>query len=569
MTFHNGLLKAGFNYQLTEDLPAPFSGLFSKEDKYQKTYKTAAGDFSVLLVINCDDLSSLPAAFILQRPDTLKDQLLPHISVWNTICYANEDMSDWNPHKPQATAISIDQKIQITLDISVSKGSVRNDGFQTELINYWGADEESYIFGDQGCIKNGDFKSQEVAYHRGDQASDVKEFIVYEEDDQLKKWLSLRNAKKIGNPLEVICIRVKTVQVTPSSWPLDNLSDLLSWLKKTDISARNGLATQLISRGNQKNHFLLFDIEGEGMVSVKLCLNQILCNTLPKIASNNSKTKRSIKLSRFIPALESKKNSVKFTRICTSSVSNESLIKRNRPVELDLRNKRIAVIGCGTIGGYCVDPLVRSGAGKGARGVIDLWDSDEYKPDNYGRHVLSEKYFGWNKAAALKDKIEADSLKSTKIRANTQRASAAQLMNYDIVIDATGRPPFSKTLSIKIREVSKPPTVIYAYNHAYGQVSAVFVDTGKACYGCLERLNVLEKKDVPQSPESYSCGSVYFPYDAGVSMITAALVQEAALNIQLERLPWSYAQHTTGKAIHHKRQSLKPYKHCSLMEHYH
>ncbi|MEY8198785.1 MAG: E2/UBC family protein [Colwellia sp.] len=569
MTSHNGLLKAGFDFRLTEDLPAPFCELFSRKDNYQKKYKTTSGDFSVLLSVDCGDLSSLPLAFVLDRPDSLNGQLLPHISVGNNICYVNEDMSDWNPHNPQATAVAVDQQIQRTLEIAVSKDYARDNGFRTEFVNYWDADEIGYIFGGQGCIKSNDFNSQLVAYQGGTQGAEVKEYIVYEEAIQLENWLSLRGAKIVGSPFETVCIKIQALKVAPSIWPLNSLSDLFVWLKTTDIAARNELAIQLISGGSKTNHFVLLDIKDEGMVAVKVRLNQRLGKTFPKIASNHTKIKRSIKPSHFISALESKKSSIEFSRVRMSSISDDSLLKRNRPVEFDLRNKRIAIIGCGTIGGYCVEPLVRSGAGRGTKGLIDLWDSDEYKPDNYGRHVLPEKYFGWNKATALKNRVEADSLKGLNIRAHAQKSSVDQLikMKYDIVIDVTGRPPFSKTLSRKVREVANPPIVIFGYNHAYGQVSAVFVDTGKACYGCLDRLSVLNEKDIPGSPESYSCGSVYLPYDASVSIITAALIQEAALNTQLERLPWTYSQHTTGKAIHHKRQNLKPFKSCLLMEH--
>ncbi|MEK5749918.1 ThiF family adenylyltransferase, partial [Acinetobacter nosocomialis] len=49
---------------------------------------------------------------------------------------------------------------------------------------------------------------------------------------------------------------------------------------------------------------------------------------------------------------------------------------RSRPEIGDLRTKKIALIGCGTIGGYLAELLIRAGAGMGTKS-LDLFDHDK------------------------------------------------------------------------------------------------------------------------------------------------------------------------------------------------
>ena len=90
------------------------------------------------------------------------------------------------------------------------------------------------------------------------------------------------------------------------------------------------------------------------------------------------------------------------------------------------------------------------------------------------------------------------------------------------------------------------------------------IDDGKACYECAKRLEILKEVDRPVAPHRVSCGSIFTPYDASVSTITAALIQEAVLNTLQDKLPWTYAQHSTGNVIHHKRRKLKKFGECSV-----
>ncbi len=79
----------------------------------------------------------------------------------------------------------------------------------------------------------------------------------------------------------------------------------------------------------------------------------------------------------------------------------------------------------------------------------------------------------------------------------------------------------------------------------------MFIDSLDGCYNCLcgnkafynngndkrfEDLSNLTEKKV-------SCGSTYTPYDAAVSVMTAALIQEAVLSTLEHYRDWNYKEH--------------------------
>ncbi|MEE1721090.1 ThiF family adenylyltransferase, partial [Pseudomonas aeruginosa] len=88
-------------------------------------------------------------------------------------------------------------------------------------------------------------------------------------------------------------------------------------------------------------------------------------------------------------------------------VDAESWLTRNLAGGVTgLAGKNIALVGCGAIGGYLADLLVKSGAGF-LGGSLVLIDDDELSVGNLGRHFLGFEYIGQNKAAALCAELRA------------------------------------------------------------------------------------------------------------------------------------------------------------------
>ena len=68
-------------------------------------------------------------------------------------------------------------------------------------------------------------------------------------------------------------------------------------------------------------------------------------------------------------------------------IDDRYLAQRNIPKSKTLAGKKIALVGCGTIGGYLSDMLVKAGAGT-CGGQLTLVDFDGLLPQNIGRHRL-------------------------------------------------------------------------------------------------------------------------------------------------------------------------------------
>src|SRR5690606_27551117 len=81
------------------------------------------------------------------------------------------------------------------------------------------------------------------------------------------------------------------------------------------------------------------------------------------------------------------------------------IVSRNIPGQETLSGKRILLIGCGTIGGYLADMIVKAGAGAGG-GELRLADNQPLAAGNIGRHRLGMNRLDINKAEGLVAEIK-------------------------------------------------------------------------------------------------------------------------------------------------------------------
>jgi len=571
VTIHNLLLHSGFRYVESRNITGLPISLPRECPAYIKAYQTQAGEFIIAVVRPREDLSRLPETYVISRPANLIGMALPHISSFQRLCLVNQDTADWDPQHPPAVITMLNSLIQQALDNAVTAGHQRQEEFQTEFVNYWNGVVDAYIYGDAGKLSGTKFsyKSLKVATSADGQTD--KEYVVFRNAGQRDDWFRLRGEKPaVGIDGDVTVVRVNNTAIAPSKWPPQSLREVFDWLKSADLPAHDSLANGILTRLTKGRQMVLFDISNEGIIGFEVCFSKATQTILKHRTTERAKSrggKHKLKLGSTLPMLRSKSATTAFSRLNVSSISDQELQRRNRPVFLDLENKQILIIGCGTIGGFAAQLLAKVGAGRGNTGRLVLCDSDILSPGNLSRHALPATYIGWNKAEALSKLIKRDSLGNPRIDVKPYRFEMNEdnIRGYDIVIDATGHAPTSKMLSYLARaSTQRPPFIIHGYNDAYGQASVVMIDDGKACYECAKRLEILKEVDRPVAPHRVSCGSIFTPYDASVSTITAALIQEAVLNTLQDKLPWTYAQHSTGNVIHHKRRKLKKFGECSV-----
>lgn len=555
------MLDCGFQH-LAIRQRQKYKALADRDDKfpvYLKEYSTSEGTFTIALVFGYDAYTMLPWAHIINKPEKLKDVLLPHVNNGDYLCYVEQLEADWNPNDIGNLYKTVDSQIQKTLDNSIKSlenGHVDQIELEGEFVAYWKAERCAYVLSDLNAL-NGT-----IAYltrNISSNGSNSIESILFgaQDKDIQEKWLSQRALKECDSQkLNIFILKVRPIRLSGVYWPPKDAQALFKWLSLVDHNAKAHLIKYFVEHP-YKHHLIVLEVDKQDTFGVLFELNQTVVQFTTYA---NSKTKRKggrkLDLGRASSVLTGKYAFKKFQRISFVKSDRDSILSRNRsrPEIGDLRTKKIALIGCGTIGGYVAELLLRAGAGIGTKS-LDLYDHDEYGPHNFSRHTLSSSDFGKYKSEALKNRLENSIHFPTKIKAFKFGFPllATYLSVYDIVIDATGRAPVSKRLAKLVRQLNstKKPIIIHGFNDGNGIASKVFIDSSDGCYNCLCGNTAFYKNGVDRRFENLldvnqkkvSCGNTYTPYDAAVSVMTAALVQEAVLSTLESKRDWNYKEH--------------------------
>ncbi|MFN4235886.1 MAG: E2/UBC family protein [Vogesella sp.] len=583
---HQALLSCGYVYTKAQHIQSDTPLLVHDKAKgfYVKSYKTAGGVFNVALRFTGDPYITLPTAYVLKIPDQYIGRLLPHINMGWYLCYVKEMEADWDPNDLRGIYHQVDAQIQLTLDTAVAsiiEGAPDDQEMEGEFSSYWLPDEELYVLSETEEKK--DLRCR-VAIHQDTgktpRAID-EEWIAYAEDDleELAEWLKQRKLTWHNeNTFVTSYFKIKPSRLAGVSWPPKDLREVLQWLTAVDLSARARIVKHFVTNP-VKRHVLLLDVLHQDMVGlyVELDIDATGLKTYPKKKSGKSGVGRTVKHSTVITCLSAKRATIKFIRLGITRADRKTILSRNRrrSTSGDLSTKRIALIGCGTIGGYLSGLLLRSGAGCG-HAKFDLYDHDSFGPHNFGRHPLSTAHFGQNKAVAIAATLKS----STHLNCNVEGKPInfliypESLAKYDIIIDATGRPPVSKRLAHVVRKLphDKRPLIIHGFNDGNGRSSKVVVDDGSCCFGCLIADPAFYKngfdirfKDIINNDERHvSCGNTYTPYDAAVSVITASMIQEAVLSSLEPSLSWTYSEHMLDGSRSRQPRHLPRHSNCNI-----
>lgn len=207
-----------------------------------------------------------------------------------------------------------------------------------------------------------------------------------------------------------------------------------------------------------------------------------------------------------------------------------------------LREKRIAIVGLGTLGAPIALELVRTGM----LGEVHLVDSDYFSVWNLVRHPLNLRALGWHKALALEQHIRLldPFVKITwshrRIGETFVPASddgplldlelARELSGFDLVVDATGDWATASFLSRVSMAAGFPLVIPTVTEGAWGGEVIRIVPGRTGCYDCYRFWD--EDGQMPRPSQEVGAEPIYtrgcgFPTFAGTGFDALSVAADA------------------------------------------
>lgn len=500
---HDALSDAGFEVIYT-----------GSRNRYYGDLQCAGRRVPVWVEIPDPDLIRHPNIALVERPAEIP-AICAHIQANNHICYSTPGRDVLDPYRAGEYITSCLQSATRVVDAALAGDCLADT--QDEFEAYW--DGESPLLVDvEPNAPDGWVKVFEVF------AADALRYYLASNDPEAFRRAGYTVKEYTGN-FYLTSTRNAPI-AAQGDWPPRTLNHLVSWLKSIDGGYLYKKLRDAIQEHAAKSRAMGFIVRSPGAWWGGIFTADEL---LWKSSANNGR--------RWVKQVLACGLKWPITRLSVNRADPAYLVGRNLGGRASLLGKRILLVGCGTIGGYLADQLVRAGAGVGgSRSELVLCDYDLLLPGNIGRHYLGVNYLYCRKADSMVKQL-ALAIPHARVRGVTCDARKLTLDNYDLVIDATGSEALSWALNDRLQSLPRFVPSIFVWNEGGGAASqCLLVDTPKAaCYRCLTDRNGHARFSPLKNPGadpfvSGPCDSAYVPYPAMVSMQAAALAARVILD---------------------------------------
>lgn len=488
------------------------------EDRYVGALKSGSISVKVEVTIEDYDFLILPRVKVLDR-QALPKAIRGHLTEGDYLCYADRETFLLDRYQPDRSILTVLDRARDTLNILLHGNPARD--IAAELFAYWGGQPYAFIDPPRTMTRA---TLGSVSFRNGYVLR-----VVASTPERMKAWAAAGNATyEVAGSISVLQC---TGDILPPGAPIETFADALAWTQIQQC-APDGLTELAISASDTAPGLFLV---GENGV---LGFQAIASPTL------NIAAKRGFRSSKRGALWLTEKDKLKIERLRGVPADHDEIVARNLAGIAPLSGKKIALIGCGTVGSYLARGLVQNGAGHGAS--LLLIDPDIFAPGNIGRHLLGARYIGRNKAEAMVEVLRHD-FPDVEIEAVMRSAAAcfSRLSGFDLVVDATGSEQFSDALNgwaLASRNAGRAcPPILYACLHGNGIAAQTFLATGRAedaCFRCQRPLfdqswrypvvqSAYETPDVAVRP----CGEgMFVPFAVDATMVAAALALRHAID---------------------------------------
>lgn len=303
---------------------------------------------------------------------------------------------------------------------------------------------------------------------------------------------------------------------TQGVWPPPTVADLLRWQHILDPKAKREIEERLVGASLRRKQI--------AVCVVKSPRTQYAF-WVPLSPSRNESPAKAIMNAR------QRLYAAKVHPMSDFRIDDSYITSRNTPNRQTLAGMRVALVGCGTIGGFLGELLVKAGAGL-CDGELQLIDPDSLLPQNIGRHRLGMNQALENKALGLRAELTRGA-PTANIKAFPVKAQEVQLDGVDLLIDATGEEALSYLLTRSFTDAGKfVPTLTVWVEGPGVAVRALLRDTlDKGCTRCMserhgQQLFPVIDGAMPDELAGHGCESLYVPFPATVSVRAACLAAD-------------------------------------------
>lgn len=330
------------------------------------------------------------------------------------------------------------------------------------------------------------------------------------------KAMQLHGATEASVVVGIKVVSAANPRPTQGVWPPRTVNELLRWQELLDPKARRDIEQQLLRACARRKRIAL--------CVVKTPRTQYAF-WVPLTKDQKQSPAQALATAR--PRLLA----AKVYPMTTVRIDDDYASQRNTPDKTTLAGKRIALIGCGTIGGFLAELLVKAGAGLD-RGELLLVDHDILMPQNVGRHRLGINYALKNKATSLKTELTLGA-PTANLRDLPVKVQEAELGRLDLLIDATGEESLSSQLTRHLSDSGKFVPSLTTWVEGPGvAVRALLRDSqDQGCIRCMckahgeQRFPVVQGA-MPDELAGHGCESLYVPFPATVSIQAACLAAD-------------------------------------------
>lgn len=206
----------------------------------------------------------------------------------------------------------------------------------------------------------------------------------------------------------------------------------------------------------------------------------------------------------------------------------------------NLENKKVLLVGCGSVGSELARVIASSGVGR-----LELSDPDIYSEENLYRHCLSEGFIGCYKSYGLALNLRSQFLwleTDSHTKTLAELTEKNRLESFDLIIIAIGSPTEERLFNYHLSELGIKVPVIYTWVEGYGVGGHAILDcpTSAGCLKCAyidhqsyenglsSNLNFIEPGQTVTQNHA-GCGQTFLPYSAISSMQTAQIAANLAI----------------------------------------